>query len=157
MIDHPCLPPPLILRAGLTMIVISRAMGFVSLLALSGGIFYVALKAHQQLVSDFNNQIRRELGKNLLVNDDEETLPSQFSQKKRRPKIKRVRFADDVLEPSSDNQAYRKRRPKMTSSRLPAINEREHEGGDVPPGMPLNRVALYRGMREDRIKRGLLH
>ncbi|XP_031477798.1 uncharacterized protein LOC116248907 isoform X2 [Nymphaea colorata] len=140
MIDHPCLPPPLILRAGLTMIVISRAMGFVSLLALSGGIFYVALKAHQQLVSDFNNQIRREL-----------------AQKKRRPKIKRVRFADDVLEPSSDNQAYRKRRPKMTSSRLPAINEREHEGGDVPPGMPLNRVALYRGMREDRIKRGLLH
>ncbi|XP_031481161.1 uncharacterized protein LOC116251187 [Nymphaea colorata] len=121
------------------MIMSSEGIGFAAVVALSGSIFYVVLKAHQQLVSDFKNQIRRELGR------------------KERSRMKRVAFADEVLEPSSNNRAYRKSRPEMSCRRrLPAISEEEY-GDGVPADMPLNRVALYKGIKEDRLRRGPLH
>lgn len=74
--------------------------------------------------------------------------------KGRRSAMKRVAFVGDVLESSWNNRVHRQHRPRVISRRFRAI--KEYEDG-VPADMPLNRVALYRGIREDRLRRGLLH
>ncbi|KAL4379416.1 hypothetical protein GQ457_02G040950 [Hibiscus cannabinus] len=58
---------------------------------------------------------------------------------------KRVRFADDVREPSSNNKEYRKRNHSVL-----AIVQQARVGGDADRRqilkMPLNRQILYKGI-----------
>lgn len=99
---------------------------------------------------------------------------SQSSPDKKRNLVKKVRFSEDVVEPSGDNVAYRRRHalalnPGQHRSRKPdntcCQNKRiDYSKSDaiakprrVLANIPPNRMALYIGICNDRSRRGLLH
>ncbi|KAF8403403.1 hypothetical protein HHK36_011505 [Tetracentron sinense] len=111
----------------------SMGVGFMAVFAVSGSVALVALQLHKRFLSDFMKKMELELGGN-------ERCPSK----------KKVRFADDVLESSSNNKEYRK-----GCSRLPARGDQIPAMADVVEGnMPLNRRALYKGIIEYRTLKG---
>ncbi|KAJ8444641.1 hypothetical protein Cgig2_023704 [Carnegiea gigantea] len=63
-------------------------------------------------------------------------------ERKGEKKKKRVRFAEDVVDPTGNNEEFRRQRSYGLKSR-----NREGQNG----GMPANRVALYNGMLRDRV------
>ncbi|PKA50900.1 hypothetical protein AXF42_Ash007555 [Apostasia shenzhenica] len=71
----------------------SGCVGVMAVVAVSSSVALVALQIHKRLVSDFMKKVQTELG----------------GARVRRPK-KKVRFAADVIEPSADNEEYRRRR-----------------------------------------------
>ncbi|KAG6770297.1 hypothetical protein POTOM_025975 [Populus tomentosa] len=73
-------------------------IGFMAAFAVSGSVVLIARQLHKRLLSDFMKQMEFEL-----------TGSRRSCQDK-----KRVRFADDVMEPSSNNKEYRRRRVKIT-------------------------------------------
>ncbi|KAI4378627.1 hypothetical protein MLD38_016081 [Melastoma candidum] len=72
---------------------------FLTVVAVSGGIAYIAVQAHKRLLSDFMDKIQ-----------------SQFEGRQQRRSeggkkvVKKVHFSGDVVEPSSDNKDYRRRK-----------------------------------------------
>ncbi|KAG7961577.1 hypothetical protein I3843_09G024000, partial [Carya illinoinensis] len=70
---------------------ISVRVGFMAVFAISGSVVLLAHQVHKRLLSDFMKRVESELG-------------SEKYQAK-----KKVRFADDVKEPSSNNKEYRNR------------------------------------------------
>lgn len=94
------------------------------------------------------------------------------SDKKRNLVKKKVRFSDDVVEPSGDNVAYRRRHALALSSGQPRSQEPHKTGCQnkrinysksdanqrrVLANIPPNRMALYVGICNDRSQRKLLH
>ncbi|XVF76033.1 hypothetical protein PTKIN_Ptkin13bG0235000 [Pterospermum kingtungense] len=75
----------------------SVGVGFMAVFAVSGSVVFIAREVHKRLLSDFMKKIELELG------------GSENCQGK-----KRVRFADDVKEPSSNNKEYRKRNHRLS-------------------------------------------
>ncbi len=67
---------------------------------------------------------------------------------------KKVRFADDVEEPSSNNEEYRKRHLLKVKQVL-AMKNVTYLGNDhkLERTMPANRQALYKGIIENRTRR----
>ncbi|KAH9616793.1 hypothetical protein KSS87_021636 [Heliosperma pusillum] len=65
-------------------------------------------------------------------------------ERKGEKKKKKVRFAEDVVDPKGDNQEYR--RQNNTSN----INTKKNREGQINK-MPANRVALYNGLLRDRV------
>ncbi|GMI65756.1 hypothetical protein HRI_000244900 [Hibiscus trionum] len=106
----------------------SLRLGLMAVFAVSGSIVFIANEVHKRLLSNFMKKIEFELA------------GSGKCQVK-----KRVRFADDVREPSSNNKEYRKR-----SHRAVAIAKKAKVGGDADRRqvlkMPLNRQVLYKGI-----------
>ncbi|KAF9680775.1 hypothetical protein SADUNF_Sadunf06G0156600 [Salix dunnii] len=74
-------------------------IGIVAAFAVSGSVVLIARQLHKRLLSDFMKQMEFELGGSRRACQDK----------------KRVRFADDVMEPSSNNKEYRRRRIKITT------------------------------------------
>ena len=108
----------------------STGVGFMAVFAVSGSVVLVALRFHQRLLTDFMKKVESEL----------------HGVEKIEPKRK-VRFADDVIEPSSNNKEYRKRRSRLRASMdenqkemLINVGKKEDE---LKYNMPPNRRALY--------------
>ncbi|KAF5191072.1 transmembrane protein [Thalictrum thalictroides] len=114
----------------------SKGVGFMAVFAVSGSVVLLSLQLHKRLLSDFMKKVESELG----------------GVEKVSPKRK-VRFAEDVVEPSSNNKAYRLRH----SVRLGAICDQSVTVKDkmkcnLP--MPPNRRALYEGVLRYRALKG---
>ena len=69
------------------------------------------------------------------------------NKNKNKKKQKRVQFADDVKEPKSNGDEFRKRYNNKNLIDCRRQNEA------VVNGMPANRIALYNGILRDRVNR----
>ncbi|XP_022747250.1 uncharacterized protein LOC111296996 [Durio zibethinus] len=110
----------------------SIGVGFMAVFAISGSVVFIAREAHKRLLSDFMKKIEFELG----------------GTGKCKVK-KRVRFADDVMEPSSNNKEYRKRNPGFSLAKQAKVGDHDHDRQQVlkiSDSMPLNRQVLYKGI-----------
>ncbi|XP_057498363.1 uncharacterized protein LOC130782918 [Actinidia eriantha] len=103
----------------------SVGAGFMAVFAVSGSVVLLAHQVHKRLLSNFMKKIEFEL----------------VGSHKDHAAKKKVRFAADVVEPSSDNKGYRKKH-------FPAAE-------NVLDTMPLNRQVLYKGIIEYRVLKGL--
>lgn len=72
-----------------------------------------------------------------------------------------VRFAEDVVEPSSNNKEYRKKHYCVTKpASMDKTTDADHDHRDHNQGcrledtMPPNRVALYKGILQYRTLKG---
>ncbi|XP_010525639.1 PREDICTED: uncharacterized protein LOC104803378 [Tarenaya hassleriana] len=74
-------------------------LGFMAVFAVSGSVVFLATQFHKRLLSDFMDKIEFELR----------------SQKCMTMK-KKVRFAADVVEPSGNNDEYRRRHSRGSNS-----------------------------------------
>ncbi|MCL7040180.1 hypothetical protein MKW94_015608, partial [Papaver nudicaule] len=79
------------------------SVGFMTVFAVSGSVVLVALQAHKRLLSDFMKKVELELG----------TAAAAAAGVGKVQQKKKVRFADDVIEPSSNNKEYRKQRSRV--------------------------------------------
>ncbi|KAF5747751.1 hypothetical protein HS088_TW05G00478 [Tripterygium wilfordii] len=70
----------------------STGVGFMAVFAVSGSLVLIARQLHRRLVSDFMKKIEFELSGSARCNGR-----------------KKVKFAEDVMEPSSNNKEYRRR------------------------------------------------
>ncbi|KAL5708980.1 hypothetical protein ACHQM5_019720 [Ranunculus cassubicifolius] len=118
----------------------SKGVGFMAVFAVSGSVVLVALRFHQRLLTDFMKKVESELN----------------GMEKIRSKRK-VRFADDVLEPSSNNKEYRKRRSRLGAAidgnqeMINVVGRREDE---MKYNMPANRRVLYEGVIKCKALKG---
>ncbi|XP_002524097.2 uncharacterized protein LOC8259792 [Ricinus communis] len=118
----------------------------------SGSVVLIARQVHKRLVSDFMKKIECELmGRRL-------SLSSSSCQEK-----KRVRFAENVIEPSGNNKEYRNKNLVRISEgdnvlkimEDVKINQRNYgHGAKLMEAMPLNRQVLYKGILEYRTLKG---
>ncbi|CAJ1944546.1 unnamed protein product [Sphenostylis stenocarpa] len=76
---------------------------------------------------------------------------SNAGKKSKRKKIKRVHFAEDVVESCRDGQEFRNR--NLRSKKVQKSFNQETKIGE----MPTNRVALYNGILRDRVAQRLAY
>ncbi|RZC78490.1 hypothetical protein C5167_002692 [Papaver somniferum] len=120
-----------------------NSVGFMTVFAVSGSVVLVALQAHKRLLSDFMKKVELELGTAAGV--------GKVQQKKK------VHFADDVIEPSSNNKEYRKQRSRLNMDRSSSLcNSQCSQMINVPDEdkIPENRRALYKGIVQSKILKG---
>ncbi|KAF5473975.1 hypothetical protein F2P56_005921 [Juglans regia] len=90
---------------------ISVRVGFMAVFAVSGSVVLLAHQVHKRLLSDFMKKVESELGTTTRVLHSHakklKKVESELGSEKYQAK-KKVRFADDVKEPSSNNKEYRK-------------------------------------------------
>ncbi|XP_077242994.1 uncharacterized protein LOC143883544 [Tasmannia lanceolata] len=106
----------------------SNGLGLMAVVAVSGTVVLVALQLHKRLVSEFMKKVEFEFGV-------ERNLPK-----------KKVRFAKDVVEPSSNNKEYRQQRSRFVGDTNLIRSTVEIMNGDSVKEMlttiPLNRLVL---------------
>ncbi|CAI0629244.1 unnamed protein product [Linum tenue] len=77
------------------------------------------------------------------------------SEKSKKKKNKKVRFAEDVVEPRGNGDEFRRHCEAIAAAKMNASSSPKRCCGDVSPpeqgrGMPENRRALYSGILRDR-------
>ncbi|GAB4857190.1 hypothetical protein Ancab_015098 [Ancistrocladus abbreviatus] len=105
----------------------SMGMGCMAVFAVSGSVALLAFQAHKRLLSDFMKRIEFEF------------IGSEKHQQK-----KKVRFIEDGPRSSivsEESQEMCLRKPRM----------RQRHGPNLEDTMPLNRVALYKGILKYRM------
>ncbi|KAI3865093.1 hypothetical protein MKW92_026471 [Papaver armeniacum] len=120
-----------------------NSVGFMTVFAVSGSVVLVALQAHKRLLSDFMKKVELELG----------TAAAGVGKVQQK---KKVRFADDVIEPSSNNKEYRKQRSRLNMDRSSSLCNSQCSQMMNPDEdkMPENRRALYKGIVQSKILKG---
>ncbi|XP_030512512.1 uncharacterized protein LOC115726670 [Rhodamnia argentea] len=104
----------------------SMGVGLLAVCAVSGSVALIALQVQKRLLSDFMKKIESEL----------QGLGTSQKYKTK----KKVQFAEDVIEPSSNNREYRRSKCQAKTD----------QGFD----MPANRQVLYKGLVQHRMHRG---
>ncbi|KAK9170233.1 hypothetical protein Syun_002373 [Stephania yunnanensis] len=79
----------------------STGLGVMAVVAVSGSVAFMALQIHKHLVAEFMKKVESELGGLIEYREITIAVPSIGKKK--------VRFAEDVVEPKSNNKEYRKR------------------------------------------------
>ncbi|XP_058106752.1 uncharacterized protein LOC131250150 [Magnolia sinica] len=123
----------------------SDGIGLMAVVAISGSVALVALEAHRRLLAEFLKKVELELG------------AGRNNQHK-----KKVRFADDVIEPSSNNKEYRKQHMKISTMMNGGDDRIQVTVGitgrdsikEIASSIPPNRLALYKGIIEQRMING---
>uniref|UniRef100_A0A5B7BWS6 Uncharacterized protein n=1 Tax=Davidia involucrata TaxID=16924 RepID=A0A5B7BWS6_DAVIN len=116
----------------------SVGAGFMAVFAVSGSVVLLALQVHKRLLSDFMKKIEFEL----------------VGSEKDQPK-KKVRFAADVMEPSSDNKEYRKKHLTKPATNVDLIQDPNSRADrKLKDTMPLNWQVMYKGIIEYRTLKG---
>ncbi|KAF9664840.1 hypothetical protein SADUNF_Sadunf16G0059900 [Salix dunnii] len=105
----------------------SMGLGFMAAFAVSGSVVLIARQVHKRLLSDFMKKMELELAGSRRSCQDK----------------KKVRFADDVIEPSSNNKEYRKRHLVKITGGNDEVLDRSCDCGKLSEAMPLNRQNLY--------------
>ncbi|KAI4364156.1 hypothetical protein MLD38_020286 [Melastoma candidum] len=103
---------------------------FLTVVAVSGGVAYIAVQAHKRLLSDFMDKIHSRF------EGEGQQQRRSWAEKKAE---KKVHFAGDVAEPSSNNRDYRRRRRAATGKSSGQVDQ-----------MPMNRQVLYRGIMKQK-------
>ncbi|KAI3932921.1 hypothetical protein MKW92_023844 [Papaver armeniacum] len=89
-----------------------NAAGLMAVFAVSGSVAFVALQAHKRLLSDF---MKKRVGRVAIACSSHSPIQSKthsilkMAEGLEVQQKKKVRFADDVIEPSSNNKEYRSR------------------------------------------------
>lgn len=108
----------------------SMGLGFVAVFVVSGSVAFVARQAHNRLLSEFMQKIEYEMcGKfpfsfsfffltSLFFNVILKIMLTWIVGSEKCQEKKKVRFADDVIEPSSNNKEYRKRTLEKSRRKL---------------------------------------
>lgn len=140
----------------------SMGLGFMAAFAVSGSVVLIARHVHKHLVSDFMKKIEFELVGMFLF-----LFFSTFKSdpwlmnfvcfmfdigSKRCQAKKRVRFAEDVIEPSSNNKQYRDRHLARIAEGSQMMNR--NYGPKFMEAMPVNRQILYKGILEYKTLKG---
>ncbi|MFQ6635786.1 hypothetical protein Gotur_010527 [Gossypium turneri] len=115
----------------------SLRLGLMAVVAVSGSVVFIANALHKRLLCDFMKKFEFELAGNGKAK-------------------KKVRFADNVREPSSNNKEYRKRNHSIAIVKQAKgrgeeyyAQRRRRQLLKVPNNdysMPLNRQILYKGI-----------
>ncbi|KAM7262096.1 hypothetical protein ACFE04_021173 [Oxalis oulophora] len=124
-------------------------IGFMTVFAVSGSVVLIARQVHKRLVSDFMKKIEIEFSGS----------SRNFDGKKK------VTFAENVIEPSSNNKEYRRKHSSIKPMTISKMDQHRHqyrqpyykmfkmeEDVTLKPkledSMPLNRQVLYKGILE---------
>ncbi|XP_042496889.1 uncharacterized protein LOC122075789 [Macadamia integrifolia] len=118
----------------------STIAGIMAVFAVSAGVVTVAHQVHKRLLSEFMKKVELELG----------------GGKVKCQSNKKVRFADDVVEPSLNNKEYQERHSRLMLIKVNAKqvttndNASKHKNPNQvsKDNMPLNRHILYKGIIE---------
>ncbi|KAL3755511.1 hypothetical protein ACJRO7_002547 [Eucalyptus globulus] len=105
----------------------SAGVGLLAVCAVSGSVALITLQAQKRSLSNFMKKIESELQGTRIGSSEKHEVR------------KKVRFAEDVIEPSSNNREYR--RSKCQANAAQSLD------------MPMNRQVLYRGLVQDRMYR----
>ncbi|KAE8682754.1 putative 50S ribosomal protein L36 [Hibiscus syriacus] len=127
----------------------SQGMVLATAMAVSGTVILLAFRLQKSL-----DQISQ---------PSQQVLRSCISSEGKKKNKKKVRFAEDVMDPRSDGAEFRKQlknRVRINNSATSALNStlkfKKFDGGrDL--GIPANRVALYNGILRDRVVQRLAY
>ncbi|KAI3878391.1 hypothetical protein MKW98_001806 [Papaver atlanticum] len=102
-----------------------NAVGLMAVFAVSRSVAFVALQAHKRLLSDSMKKVELQLGTNSAgvermsnacshspIQSKTHSILKMAEGSKVQQK-KKVRFADDVIEPSTNNKEYRLQRSRL--------------------------------------------